>query len=145
MKKRDQIIAQVKRRSARYLKRTHKWALEVPQSVDDALAIDKMNGIFFWVDMIAKEMKNVRVAFKILKDDEKPPPCFQFIRCHMILDIKMDAFRRKTWLVVGGHMTDVPPTTTYSSSVGCETVQMPSHLLLLMTWKSKWPTLLMHI
>ena len=64
LKKRDSIIAQVKRRSARYLKRTHKWGLEVPQSVDDALAIDKKNGNTFWADAIAKEMKNVRVAFK---------------------------------------------------------------------------------
>eukprot|EP00804_Cyclotella_cryptica_P015125 CCRYP_000688-RA/>CCRYP_000688-RA protein AED:0.22 eAED:0.24 QI:0/0/0/0.8/1/1/5/0/1053 len=58
LKKRDSIIAQVKRRSARYLKRTHKWGLEVPQSVDDALAIDKKNGNTFWADAIAKEMKN---------------------------------------------------------------------------------------
>ena len=95
LKKRDSIIAQVKRRSARYLKRTHKWGLEVPQSVDDALAIDKRKANTFWADAIAKEMKNVRVAFKILDDGERPPPGFQFIRCHMIFDIKMEDFRRK--------------------------------------------------
>ena len=95
LKKRDSIIVQVKRRSARYLKRTHKWGLEVPQSVDDALAIDKKNGNTFWADAIAKEMKNVRVAFKILDDGERPPPGFQFIRCHMIFDLKMEDFRRK--------------------------------------------------
>ncbi len=94
LKKRDSIIAQVKRRSARYLKRTHKWGLEVPQSVDDSLAIDKRNGNTFGADAIAKDMKNVRVAFKILNDGE-PPPGFQFTRCHMILDIKMEDFRSK--------------------------------------------------
>jgi hypothetical protein len=76
----------------------------------------------FWVDAIAKEMKNVRVAFKILEEDEKPPPGFQFVRCHMIFYIKMEDFRRKARLVAGGHMTDVPPTITYSSVVGREAV-----------------------
>ena len=47
LKNRDIIIMQVKHRSARYLKRAHKWGLEVPQSVDDALAIDKKMGILF--------------------------------------------------------------------------------------------------
>ena len=131
LKKRDSIIAQVKRRSARYLKRTHKWGLEVPQSVDDALAIDKRNGNTFWADAIAKEMKNVRVAFKILDDGERPPPGFQFIRCHMIFDIKMEDFRRKARLVAGGHVTDVPPTITYSSVVGRETVRIALTLAAL--------------
>ncbi len=40
----------------------------------------------------------------------------------MIFDIKMEDFRRKAQLVAGGHMTDVPPTITYSSVVGRETV-----------------------
>ena len=40
-------------------------------------------------------MKNVRVAFKILENGGKNPPGFQFIRCHMILDIKMEDFRNK--------------------------------------------------
>jgi len=137
LKKRDSIIAQVKRRSARYLKRTHKWGLEVPQSVDDALAIDKRNGNTFWADAIAKEMKNVRVAFKILENGEKPPPGFQFIRCHMIFDIKMEDFRRKARLVAGGHMTDVPPTITYSSVVGRETVRIALTLAALNDLKVK--------
>ena len=77
------------------------------------------------MDAIAKEMKNVRVAFKILEHGETPPPPgFQFIRCHMIFDIKMEDSRRKAWLVAGGHMTDVPPTITYLSVVGRKTVRI---------------------
>jgi hypothetical protein len=49
----------------------HKWGLEV-LPVDDALAIDRKNGNIFWADAIAKEMKNVRVACKILENDKKP-------------------------------------------------------------------------
>ena len=105
--------------------------LEVPHSVNDAPTIDKKHRNTFWVDTIAKEMKNVRVAFKILEDNEKPQPGFQFIRCHMIFDIKMEDFRRKAWLVAGGHMTDVPRTITYSSVVGCDTVQIAITLAAL--------------
>ena len=67
-------------------------------------------------------MKNVRIAFKILKDGEQPPPGHQFIRCHMIFDIKMEDFRRKARLVAGGHMTDAPLTITHASVVSRETV-----------------------
>ena len=73
LKKRDRIIAQVKRRSAQYLKRTHKWGLELPKTVGEALAIDKKNGNTFWADAIAKEIKNVQVSFKKLDDGEKAP------------------------------------------------------------------------
>eukprot|EP00804_Cyclotella_cryptica_P030525 CCRYP_020633-RA/>CCRYP_020633-RA protein AED:0.28 eAED:0.28 QI:0/0/0/1/0/0/4/0/472 len=131
LKKRDSIIPQVNRRSAQHLKRTHKWGLEVPRSVDDALAIDIRNGNTFWTDAIAKEMKNVRVAFKILDDGEGPPPCFQFIRCHVIFDIKMEDCRRKARLVAGCHVTDVPPTITYLSVVGRGTVRIALSLAAL--------------
>ena len=125
LKKRDRIISLVKRRSARYLKRTHKWGLEVPGTVDEALAIDKKNKNTFWADAIAKEMKNVRVAFKILENGEKVPIGYQFINTHMIFDIKMEDFRRKARLVAGGHMTkDVPPTITYASVVSRDTVRI---------------------
>jgi hypothetical protein len=55
LKKRDRIIAAV---NNRFLKKTHKFGLRVPPSVKVSF------------DAIAKEMKNVKVAFKILDDDE---------------------------------------------------------------------------
>ena len=122
LKKRDRIIAQVKRRSARYLKRTHKWGLELPKTVEEALAIDKKNGNTFWADAIAKEIKNARVAFKKLEDGEEAPRGYQFVRCHMVFDIKMEDFQRKARLVAGGHMTEAPATITYASVVSRETV-----------------------
>ncbi len=44
LRKRDSIIALVKKRSARYLKRTHKFGIECPKTVEDALELDKRNG-----------------------------------------------------------------------------------------------------
>eukprot|EP01082_Thalassiosira_pseudonana_P011160 g10259.t1 g10259 contig4:1534300-1534839(+) len=40
LKKRDRIIAQVKQRNARYLKKTHKFGIEMPKSVQEALELD---------------------------------------------------------------------------------------------------------
>jgi hypothetical protein len=122
LRKREHIIALVKKRSTRFLKKTHKFGIEVPRSVAEAYALDKKNGNTLWADSIAKEMMNVRIAFKILASGDKVPIGFQRMRCHMIFDIKMEDLRRKSRLVAGGHMTDAPATTTFASVVSRETV-----------------------
>ena len=43
LKKRLRIISLVKKRNAQYLKKTHKFGIEVPKSVDQAYALDKNN------------------------------------------------------------------------------------------------------
>ena len=67
-------------------------------------------------------MKNVKVAFKILDDGDMAPRDNQFIKCHIIFDIKMENFRRKARLVAGGHMATTPAAVTYASVVLRETV-----------------------
>ncbi len=83
-------IALVKKRSTRYLKHTHKFGIECPKTVEDALELDKCNGNTRWADAITKEMKNVQVAFDPLEDGAQPPNGYQFVRCHMIFDVKME-------------------------------------------------------
>ena len=124
LKKRDRIIAQVKQRNARYLKKTHKFGIEMPKSVQEALELDKKNGNNLWGDAIKKEMQNVRIAFDILPDGTTAPIGYQHVRCHMIFDVKMEDFRRKARLVAGGHTTEAPPTLTYASVVSRETVRI---------------------
>ena len=124
LKKRDQIISLVKRQSARYHKRTHKFGIELPKTVEEAFAIDRATGTTFWCDAIENEMKNVRVAFDVLTDGVAPPADHQYIRCHMIFDVKMEDFRRKARLVAGGHVTKTPATLTYASVVSQETVRI---------------------
>ena len=51
-----------------------------------------------------------------------PPSDYQFMKCHMIFDVKMDDFCINAWLVAGGHMAKVPATLTYASIVSLETV-----------------------
>ena len=73
LRKREHINALVKKRSTHFLKKTHKFGIEVPQSVAEADALDKKNGNTLWADSIAKEMKNVKIVFKILEDGDKVP------------------------------------------------------------------------
>ena len=47
---------------------------------------------------------------------------YQFVKCHMMLEIKMGDFRRKAHLVAGGHATQTLEVITYSSVVMRETV-----------------------
>ncbi len=89
LKKRDQIISLVCKRTTRYLKRTHKFGIEVPRTVKIALALDRKNGSTLWADAITKEMKEVHIAFNILPDGRSAPIGYQKIACHMIFDLKM--------------------------------------------------------
>jgi hypothetical protein len=92
LRKRDRIISLVRKQNPRYLKRTHKFGIELPKTVKEALAIDKKNDNTFWADAIAKEMKDIRVAFKILLNGQSAPIGYQRIPCHMIFDSKMEDF-----------------------------------------------------
>jgi hypothetical protein len=62
----------------------------VPKTVKEALELDKKNGNTLWADAIAKEMKDVCVAFKILPDGQSAPIGYQKIPCHMIFDMNGD-------------------------------------------------------
>ena len=131
LKKRERIISLVKKRSARYLKKTHKFGIELPKTVAEAYALDKKNGNTYWADAIEKEMRNVRIAFKTLENGEHVPIGYQRINCHMIFDVKMEDFRRKARLVAGGHTTKVPACITYASVVSRETVRIALTLAAL--------------
>ncbi len=127
LKKRDRIIATAKRRA---VKRTHKFGIEIPTTVKRALEIDKENGNTLWQDALEKEMRNVRIAFRILADGEKVPVGSQEMDCHLIFDVKLELdaetglFRRKVRLVAGGHQTRQPLVPTYASVVSRDTVRI---------------------
>jgi hypothetical protein len=112
----------VRKQNPCYLKQTHKFGIELPKTIKEALELDKKNGNTFWADAIEKEMKDVCVTFKILLDGQSAPIGYQKTPCHMIFDIKMEDFRCKARLVAGGHMTKAPATITYASVVSRETV-----------------------
>ena len=129
LKKRDRIIGKVK---SKYWRNTHKFGIRIPKTVQEAYEIDKETGTDFWTKAIAKEMKNVRIAFESVDGvtpeqmrEGKVKPGFNYITTHMIFDIKMDGkFTRKARLVADGHKTMAPAAITYSSVVSRDSVRI---------------------
>ena len=121
---------------SRVLKKSHKYGIEVPNTIKDALRIDQENGTTFWRDAVQKEMRNVLVAFRILEEDERLPIDSKEIGVHLIFDVKMD-LTRKARLVAGGHKTPDPVDTTYAGVVTRESVRIVltyAALLELSVW-----------
>jgi hypothetical protein len=121
LKKRDRIIAAV---NWCYFRRTHKFGIELPKTVEEALSIDKASNTTFWRDAITKEMKNVSITFDILEGGRKVPIGFQFVKCHFVFDIKLGTLIRKARLCAGGHMTGPPGSQTYASVLSRESVRI---------------------
>ncbi len=120
LKKQDRIIAAS---NTRYTARTHKFGIELPKTVDEALAIDAKTGTTLWYDAIQREMQNNAVAFEFLPEGNTIPIGYTKITLHMVFDIKID-FTRKARLVAGGHLTEVPSHLTYSSVVSRESIRI---------------------
>ena len=120
LKKRDRMIKKVK---SKYWLKTHKFGIELPKTVEEALEIDRRTGTDYWRKAIEKEMKNVRVAFKILDGDGDIPIGHLEIKCHMVFDVKMD-LTRKARLVAGGHKTEPSKESVYSSVVSRDSVRL---------------------
>jgi hypothetical protein len=127
LKKRSRIVAAV---TKRYHKLTHKFGIEVPKRWDDCVRLFK-NDNTLWQDAVRKEMKNVRIAFKLLNGEEYAPPTYKEIHCHMIFDVKMKNFGPKARFVVGGHTTDTPHAMTNASFLSREQVRIALNLAAL--------------
>ena len=63
LRKCDWTISAVAKCSARFLRLTRKFGIEIPWTDKEALELDRRNGNTLWADAIAKEMAEVRKAF----------------------------------------------------------------------------------
>ena len=70
LNKRNKIIKGI---NHRVVKKKLKFGVVVPESIDEAYALDEENGNKFWTYAIEKERKNVKVAFELLQDGEHIP------------------------------------------------------------------------
>jgi hypothetical protein len=84
-----------KQRNARYMNRTHKFGIAIPKTIQEAFDLDHTNGNTLWADAIAKELKDIRIAFKILDPSDPDPVGYQKICCHMVLMSKWKTFAVK--------------------------------------------------
>ncbi|KAI2494625.1 Reverse transcriptase (RNA-dependent DNA polymerase) [Fragilaria crotonensis] len=114
LKKRERILRKVK---SKYWSTSHKYGLELPKSVAQALEINKRTGTDFWKKAIEKEIHNVFPAFDFIKgDDAQVPPGYEFVDTYFVFDIKMD-LTRKARLVARGSMTEATKEETFASVV----------------------------
>jgi len=121
LQKRTHMVQKLKR--SKYWIRTTKYGIELPKTVKEALEIDKRTETTFWKDAIDKEMHNNALAFKFNGND-KVPIGYKEIKCHMIFEVKMVGLVCKARFVAGGHLTDLPKDSVYSSIVTRESVRI---------------------
>jgi len=68
LKKRMRIISAIK---SRMRQKSHKYGIQVPQSVVEAYRLDRMlDGDDYWAKTIQKEMKNVSISFDYVEKEE---------------------------------------------------------------------------
>jgi hypothetical protein len=88
------------------------------------LPIDSATNTTYWKDAINREIKNVDVAFQDLEDNEIVRVGYQFLKCHMIFDVKIGSLNHKARYVAGGHMTGPPASVTYATVVSRDLVRL---------------------
>jgi hypothetical protein len=106
-----------------HIQHGYKFGICIPESVEDALQLDKINGDAQWYDAMIKEMQNVCVAFDIKDHATKPPPGYEYVDLMMVYDIKMD-YTWKARLCARGDQTEPPKEITYSSVVSRESIRI---------------------
>ena len=122
LRRKDRSIKKVK---SKYWERTHKYGIQIPKTVEEALRIDKENGDHLWGDAIKMEMTNNRVAFEEFGGDVSKLVGYKRITAHLIFDVKLgENFRRKARYVADGHKTGTPTAMTYSTVVGRDSVRI---------------------
>lgn len=120
LKKRDRIIGKFE---SRCRKKNMKFGVEIPEDAKEARRLNEKNGNRLWQNAIEKEIKNSKMAFRLLSDGEKAPPGYSKITYHLVFDVKYD-LTRKARYVAGGHLTEYPSFMTYSNVASRDSVRI---------------------
>jgi hypothetical protein len=120
LRKHDIILSKI---NARIRMTTHKYGIEIPTSVENAMEIDRSNNNTFWKNALAKEMTEVGVAFEVLEEDMKAPIGWSKVTGHLVWDVKMDFTRKARW-VLDGHRTPNPIGSTYAGVVSRDSIRI---------------------
>ena len=99
-------------------RKVYKFGYIVPRNHEQAMQLDEENGNTKWVDAERTELTQLQ-EYKTFSDKGKgapPPSGYKKIRVHFVYDVKHDG-RHKARLVAGGHLTEIPIDSVYSSVV----------------------------
>ena len=71
-----------------------------------AKELDRQNNNIIWMDALAKEMYNIRVALKVIDKGQSAPNSWKKVTWHLVWDVKMDFTRKARWVLDGNNMPD---------------------------------------
>jgi hypothetical protein len=120
LRKWDVIVSAV---NSRVQKTSHKYGIELPSSMKNAIEIDRKNGNTFWQDALVEEMGNVCVAFEILGLNAKAPPGWHKASGHIVFGVKMDFTWKARW-VKDGHKTPDSTTSSFAGVVSRDSIHI---------------------
>jgi hypothetical protein len=97
----------------------------VPRNHEQALELDKTNGNTRWADATDKELVEINEydTFSDKGKGHRPGQDYKKIRVHLVYAVKHDG-RHKARLVAGGHLTETPVDSVYSSVVSLRGIRI---------------------
>jgi hypothetical protein len=105
------------------------YGFQVPRNHAEAMDIDHKNGNTMWRDSELTELSQID-EYKSFIDKGvgyDPGPEFKKIKVHMVYAVKHDG-RHKSRLVAGGHLTETPIDSVYSSVVSLRGIRILAFL-----------------
>ena len=102
---------------------------QVPRNHAEAMELDRANGNTMWKDAEVTELSQIH-EYKSFIDKGigfDPGHEFKKIRVHMVYAVKHDG-RHKARLVAGGHLTETPIDSVYSSVVSLRGIRILAFL-----------------
>ena len=121
-------VNQAKLHSFRH-KPVYMFGVLVPRNYDQAIQLDRENGNNLWQESVDKELAQID-EYDTFQDKGKgfnPGSGWKKIRVHLVFACKHDG-RRKARLVAGGHLTDTPIDSVYSSVVSLRGIRILAFL-----------------
>jgi len=101
------------------------YGFQVPRNHAQAMELDRENGNTRWRDAEIKELGQIDEynTFKDMGPNWKAPNDYKRINVHIVYAVKHDG-RHKARLVAGGHLTDTPIDSVYSSVVSLRGIRL---------------------
>ena len=106
-------------------KPVYMYGYQVPRNYRQAMELDRENGNTKWADATAIELGQIDdyETFEDMGKGYRPGPEYKRINAHLVYAVKHDG-RHKARYVAGGHLTDTPIDSVYSSVVTLRGVRM---------------------
>ncbi len=103
----------------------YKFGVQVPRNVSEAMKLDAENKNDPWKEAMKVEIAQLEECgtFRGIGCGQPAPEGYKMIPARMVFDVKQ-SLKRKARFVAGGHKTDPPKDSTYSSVASLRSVRL---------------------